>query len=317
MQVLVTGATGFVGRALVPMLQKSGHDVAVAVRNITSLAHLGNIRVHNVGDIGPKTGWQEALTGIDAVIHLAGRAHVITETDEDPLAAYRHINRDGTRQLTKAAADAGVKRIVYLSSVKVNGERTTEQPFDEIMTPEPENAYGVSKLEGEQALLDIATKTSLETVIVRTPLVYGPYVKGNFLSLLNICMKNLPLPLGGLKNRRNLIYVNNLADALIQCLSHANATGGLYLVSDGDSISTTTLINKTAKALEKTSLLFSLPNFMLKTIGLLTGKKTTVCRLIESLEVSDTAIRRDLGWTPPFTMVQGLAETAAWFKSSK
>jgi nucleoside-diphosphate-sugar epimerase len=317
MQVLVTGATGFVGRALVPMLQKAGHGVAVTVRNDMPLAHLGCVRIHNTGDIGPSTDWQDALTGIDTIIHLAGRAHVMAETDKDPLASYRHINRDGTRQLAKAAADAGVKRLVFLSSVKVNGERTTEHPFNESMLPEPEDAYAVSKLEGEQALFDIAAKSNLEIVIVRTPLVYGPYVKGNFLSLLNICMRNLPLPLDGLKNWRSLIYVNNLADALILCLTHTNATGGLYLVSDGDSISTTTLINRTAESLGKVSLLFSLPSFVLKTVGALTGKRAAVCRLIESLEVDDSAIRRDLGWTPPFTMVQGLAETAAWFKSSK
>jgi nucleoside-diphosphate-sugar epimerase len=181
MQVLVTGATGFVGRALVPMLQKAGHGVAVTVRNDMPLAHLGCVRIHNTGDIGPSTDWQDALTGIDTIIHLAGRAHVMAETDKDPLASYRHINRDGTRQLAKAAADAGVKRLVFLSSVKVNGERTTEHPFNESMLPEPEDAYAVSKLEGEQALFDIAAKSNLEIVIVRTPLVYGPYVKGNFL----------------------------------------------------------------------------------------------------------------------------------------
>jgi nucleoside-diphosphate-sugar epimerase len=185
------------------------------------------------------------------------------------------------------------------------------------MLPEPEDAYGVSKLEGEQALLEIAAKSSLETVIVRTPLVYGPHVKGNFLSLLNICMKNLPLPLGGLTNRRSLIYVDNLADALVQCVTHTNANKGLYLVSDGDSVSTTTLLNRTAKALGKTSRLFFLSSFMLRTIGSVIGKRATVRRLIESLEVDDSTIRRDLGWTPPFTMVQGLADTAAWFKSLK
>ena len=317
MRVLVTGATGFVGRTLVPMLQKAGHDVTVAIRKDTSLVHFGNIRVHNIGDIGPTTDWQKALTGIEAVIHLAGRAHVMTEIDTDPLTSYRHINRDGTRQLAQATANAGAKRIVFLSSLKVNGEQTIETPFDESILPKPEDAYGISKLEGEQALLNIAAKSSLETVIVRTPLVYGPYVKGNFLSLLNICMKNLPLPLGGLKNRRSLIYVNNLADALVQCLTHTNASGGLYLVSDGESISTTTLINRTAESLGKASLLFSLPNFVLKIVGALAGKRASVCRLTESLEVDDSAIRRDLGWTPPFTMIQGLAETAAWFKLSK
>ena len=312
MRVLVTGATGFVGRALVPMLTQAGHDVTITVRYGPSADHLKNVRLKNIGEIGPETNWQEALSNIDAVLHLAGRAHVMAESDADPLAAYRRINRDGTKRLAEAAADAGVKRLVFLSSIKVNGERTTNHPYSEASTPQPEDAYGQSKWEGEQALHEI---NGLETVVVRTPLVYGPHVKGNFRSLLNICRKTVPLPLGGLQNRRSLIYVGNLADALIRCLTHPKAAGNLYLVRDGDDVSTTTLIKSTAQALGKQTYLFPVPRLLLRAGGALTGKSGMVSRLIESLEIDDSAIRRDLDWTPPFTMVQGLTETATWFRS--
>lgn len=313
MRVLVTGATGFVGRALVPMLTTAGHDVTIAVRESSSSDHLENIQVKNIGDIGPETNWQQALANVDAVLHLAGRAHVMVESDADPMAAYRRINRDGTQRLAQAAADAGVKRLVFLSSIKVNGERTQGQPFTESDLPQPEDSYGQSKWEGEQALRDVAAKTELEAVVVRTPLVYGPYVKGNFRSLLNICTKGTPLPLAGLQNKRSLIYVGNLADALLRCLTHPDAAGRLYFVRDDNDVSTTTLIENTAQALGHRTRLFPLLNFFLRVGGTLTGKSGMVSRLIESLEVDDSAIRRDLDWTPPFTMVQGLTETADWF----
>ena len=314
MRVLVTGATGFVGRALVPMLTQAGHDVTITVRYGPSADHLKNVRLQNIGEIGPETNWQEALKNIDAVIHLAGRAHVMTESESDPLAAYRRINRDGTKRLAEAAADAGVKRMVFLSSIKVNGERTSIQPYRESDTPQPEDAYGQSKWEGEQALRDVP---GLETVVVRTPLVYGPHVKGNFRSLLNICARALPLPLGGLQNSRSLIYVGNLADALITCLTHPKATDHLYLVRDGDDVSTTALIKSTAQALGKKACLFPAPRILLRIGGAVTGKSGMASRLIESLEIDDSAFQRDLDWTPPFTMVQGLTETATWFRSLK
>jgi nucleoside-diphosphate-sugar epimerase len=272
---------------------------------------LKNVRIKNIGEIGPDTDWQEALSNIDAVLHLAGRAHVMNESGSDPLAAYRRINRDGTKRLAEASADAGVKRLVFLSSIKVNGERTSDRPYSESDAPQPEDAYGQSKWEGEQALRETP---GLETVVVRTPLVYGPHVKGNFRSLLNICTKAVPLPLGGLQNRRSLIYVGNLADALIRCVEHPEAAGGLYLVRDGDDVSTTALINSTAGALGKRARLFPVPALLLRAGGALAGKTGMVSRLIESLEVDDSAIRRDLDWTPPFTMVQGLNETAIWYK---
>jgi nucleoside-diphosphate-sugar epimerase len=311
MRVLVTGATGFVGRALVPMLTQAGHDVTITVRYGPSADHLKNVRIKNIGEIGPDTDWQEALSNIDAVLHLAGRAHVMNESGSDPLAAYRRINRDGTKRLAEASADAGVKRLVFLSSIKVNGERTSDRPYSESDAPQPEDAYGQSKWEGEQALRETP---GLETVVVRTPLVYGPHVKGNFRSLLNICTKAVPLPLGGLQNRRSLIYVGNLADTLIRCVEHPEAAGGLYLVRDGDDVSTTALINSTAGALGKRARLFPVPALLLRAGGALAGKTGMVSRLIESLEVDDSAIRRDLDWTPPFTMVQGLNETAIWYK---
>ena len=314
-RVLVTGAGGFFGRTLCPALLAAGHDVSAAVRD-PAAAGLGSLEIRPVPDIGPDTDWGKALSGVEAVVHLAARVDVINETAADPLAEYRGINRDGTRRLAEAAVGEGVRRLLFLSTVKVNGEKTEAAPFSENDPPAPADAYGLSKWEAEKTLAGIAAKSELETVILRSPLIYGENVKGRFLSLLKLCRKALPLPLGGIANRRSMIYAGNLADAVIRCLAHPDAAGRTYLVGDCEDVSTPELIRRVAGALGRPARLFAVPSVMLRLAGGVVGQSATVGRLLGSLQINDGRIRRELGWTPPFAMLQGMEKTAAWFLST-
>jgi len=312
---MVTGATGFVGRALVPALIKAGHEVSAVVRQIPAPPLAGDITVHKIADIGSEVDWTEILRGVEAIVHLAGRAHVMTERAADPQAEFNRINAAGTERLAQAAADEGVKRFVYMSTVKVMGEQTPAAPFSETDTPAPEDAYGASKLAGEQALLRIAGETRLEPVILRPPLVYGPFAKGNVLSLLKLCRLAPPLPLGGIKNQRSMIFVGNLADAVITCLENPSAAGEIYFVRDGEDLSSSDLIRRVGEALNRPVRLFSFPPVLLRLAGRITGKSLAVDRLLASLQINDDKIRTQLAWTPPFNVVQGLDKMAEWFKT--
>ncbi len=316
-RILVTGGDGFVGRALCPELLKAGHQVRITKRSQKIEARQSNFEIVSVGDIGPETDWTWALENVDAVIHLAGRAHVMRETATDPLAMFRRVNVDGTQRLAESAVHYGVKRLIFISSIKVNGEHTTSAPFKESDQPKPEDAYGQSKWEAEQVLQEISSRTGLETVILRPPLIYGPNVKGNFLTLLNTCNKSLPLPLGAIHNQRSLIFVGNLNNAIIHCLEHEEAAGKTFLVRDDNDISTPDLIRHIATALHVPARLFPAPLKLLKFAGWLVGRKATVTRLTESLTIDDRKIRTLLGWKPPHSMVEGLEQTAAWFKSAR
>lgn len=309
-RVLVTGANGFAGQALCPWLENAGWTVRKAVR----ATRQGCIAV---GDIGANTDWRAALDGMDAVAHLAARAHIMQDTALDPLAAYHAVNCAGTENLARQAAQAGVKRLVYLSSIKVNGESTLARPFHAVDAPHPQDPYGVSKWEAEQALQRIATETGLEIVILRPPLIYGPFVKANFLRLMKLIARGLPLPLGMVNNRRSLLYLGNLADAIRVSLVHPAAAGKTYLLSDGDPLSTAELVRCLAAALGKPATLLPVPPALLRLAGLLTGKRAEVARLLDSLEIDSSAIRHELGWQPPYTLEQGLTATAAWYRATR
>ena len=310
--VLVTGANGFVGRALCAELARCGYLVRGAVRESSRAIELPG-EVVAVGDLGGDTDWSPALAGVQVVIHLAARVHVMQETAVDPGAVFRDVNVRATSGLARAAALHGVKRFVYVSSIKVNGEATTDKPFTPDDVPHPQDSYAVSKWEAEQVVRRIAKESGLEVAVVRPPLVYGPGVGGNFLRLLKLIERGVPLPLASIDNRRSMIYIGNLAAALITCAAHPAAAGTTYLVSDGEDVSTPQLIATLARLMEKSPRLWPFPSVILHSMGRLIGKADEIERLIGSLQVDSSRIRNKLGWTPPFAVEQGLAETIRWF----
>ncbi len=314
-RILITGATGFVGRALVPALLARGHRVISAVRPNHESTRAGT-EARLIGDIGPDTDWRDALADVDAVVHLAARVHVMRETGLNQEALYRRTNTEGTRRLAMEAAAAGVKRLVFLSTVKVNGEQTPCDPFTETDRPRPAGPYARSKWAAEEALAEVAATTGIETVVLRPPLVYGEGVGGNFLSLLKLCRSAPPLPFRALGNARSLIYLGNLVDAVACALEHPAAAGKTFLVRDGEDLSTPALIRRTAAALGRPARLFPLPIYFVRFLARITGKSASMERLLQSLRVDDGKIRRELGWTPPFTVLQGLGRTAAWFAAA-
>jgi nucleoside-diphosphate-sugar epimerase len=266
-----------------------------------------------VGEIGPTTDWRQALQDVDAVIHLAARAHVMRDAAVDPLADYRRVNVLGTRGLARAAADAGVRRMIFLSSIKVNGEKTAGKPYSEQDPPRPQDAYGVSKWEAEQMLRAIAADSHMEAVVLRPPLLYGPGVKGNFLGLMRVIDRGLPLPLASIHNRRSLLYIGSLIDAIMLCLNNPMAAGKTYLLADSEDVSTPALIRGIASALGKPARLLPFPPALLKFAGALAGKTESVSRLLGSLQIDASSIRRELDWQPCADMARGLAETARWY----
>lgn len=310
--ILVTGANGFVGTQLCKDLRASGHRVRAVVRELKNGLSATDYFV--VGEMNASTDWSAALKEVTAVVHLAARVHVMNEDSDNALAAYRRTNTDATLRLAQEAADAGVKRFIYLSSIKVNGEGTTTKSFSEADLANPQDPYAVSKYEAEQGLREIAQATTLEVVIIRPPLVYGAEVRGNFLRLLKLVKMGLPLPFAGIANRRSMVYLKNLSDAIKVCITHTNAAGKMFLVSDGQSISVADLIGQMAQALNRRARLFKVPSVLLRTLGKLTGKSDEVSRLIDSLQVDTTLIKKELQWSPPYSAAQGLAETVAWFK---
>lgn len=313
--VLVTGAGGFVGRALCRMLAAHGWRVRAALRTASSPTPEDAAETAVVGDIHAATDWRGALDGVQAVAHLAARTHVMREADGDAvLARYRRINVDGTAALARAAADHGVAQLLYLSSIKVNGEATHGRPFREDDAPRPEDAYGLSKWEAEQALWRIAAAGTLAVTVARAPLVYGPGVKGNFLSLMRAVDRGWPLPLAGIDNRRSLVCVDNLADALAMMLERAEARGRTYLVADGEDFSTPGLARALAGALGRTSRLWLLPGAGL--LARLAGRSAAWSRLAGSLQVDAGRLRAELAWIPSVTPAQGLAATAQWYHAS-
>ncbi|MGA7595797.1 MAG: SDR family oxidoreductase [Gallionella sp.] len=312
MKMLVTGASGFVGRPLCAELLRRKHSVRAAIRTHGQISGAGE--TVTVGAIDGETDWSAALGGVDAVIHLAARVHVMKDNAADPLTEFLRVNLHGTSNLAQQAANAGVKRFIYVSSVKVNGEQTkVNRPFTESDQPDPQDPYAVSKFRAEQDLQRIARETGLELVIVRPPLVYGPGVKGNFFRLLAAIDRGIPLPLAGANNLRSLVYVGNLADALIACATHPAAAGQTYLVSDGDDVSTAMLIDMIARSLGRNRRAFRFPPGLLRVAAVLLGRAEQMDRLFGTLRVNDEKLRSELGWTAPFTLEQGLLATSEWF----
>lgn len=303
MKVLVTGANGFVGRALVAGLEADGVAVEAATRQ-------------HVGDIGAATDWTAALSGCSTVVHLAARVHVMHDAVSDPLLAFREVNAAGTLNLARQAASENVWRFVYLSSIKVNGEGR-EEPYRESDNTAPQDLYAISKWEAEQGLRQIERETGMEVVILRPPLVYGPGVKANFLRLLRAVDKGWPLPLGAVENRRSLLYLGNLVDAIQLCLVHPAAAGQTYLLSDGEDVSSPELFRLLARAMGRPSRLLPVPPTWLRLAGWLLGRRAEVDRLLGSLVVDSSLIRQELGWSPPFQLDAGLTETVRHYLQSR
>ena len=312
-RVLVTGATGFVGKALCKKLLADGWPVVGTFRTGCSENKLPvGIEKIKITSIGPSTNWQEALNGIDTVIHLAARVHALGDTAADAITEFRRVNVAGTKHLAQTAASMGVRRFIYMSSVKVNGEGNSVT-YTEKDRPMPADPYAISKYEAEQILQEIIKKTGLNVVVLRPPLVYGPHVKANFLQLLKVVDMGIPLPFANVRNQRSLIFLENLLDAIVTCIHHPKAARKTYLLSDGIDTSTPELIQKTASALGRPVRLFPFSLNLLRLLAKISGRSEAVNRLLNSLAIDSSRISTELDWTPRFTMAEGLAETAAWY----
>jgi nucleoside-diphosphate-sugar epimerase len=309
--LLITGANGFVGKALCAKAN-TNFSVIGATRSAQDLP----VKTVVVGTIDKNTDWHHALQNVDVVVHLAARVHVMNDTSADPLNEFRKINVEGTLNLAKQAVSAGVKRLVFISSIKVNGESTVlGQPFTADDTPNPQDAYGKSKYEAELALQQLAKETGLEVVIIRPPLVYGAGVKANFYSMMRWLNKGVPLPLGAIRNRRSLVALDNLVDLILTCATHPAAANQTFLVSDGEDLSTTDLLRRMALALGKTARLLPVPMILLEFGARLVGQQAIAQRLCGSLQLDITKTRQLLSWTPPVSVNTALAQTAHSFHS--
>jgi len=312
MKVLVTGSTGLVGSALCAGLVARGFHVVGTARSRPSV-RIPGVDYRVVGELGSTTNWQDAVAGAKVVVHCAARVHIIHETLSDPLAAFRVVNVLGTEHLALQASAAGVQRLVYVSSIKVNGEETRDRPFTEQDRPQPSDAYAISKWEAERALHGIASRTGLEIVVVRPPLVYGPGVKGNFLSLMRLVHRGVPLPLGRCHNRRSLLGLGNFVDFLATCIDHPASSGETFVLSDGKDFSTPELIRHLAVAMGRPARLLPIPPALVQLATSVLGKPGIYQRLCGSLQVDPSHARRLLGWIPPQTTDAGLTATAQAF----
>lgn len=309
-QTLVTGSSGFVGRAVCAEILSRGGAVTSVTR--TPSQQSSGVKNVVVVRIDGHTDWLDALKGCDAVVHLAARVHVMQEITVDPLAEFRRVNVQGTLALARQAAAAGVRRFVFISSVKVNGESTQPgAPFTADDAPAPRDAYGTSKMEAEQGLRELAIQTGMEVVIIRPPLVYGPGVKANFATMMRWLRRGIPLPLGAIHNQRSLVALDNLVDLILLCLTHPAAAHQTFLVSDGEDVSTPELLRRMGRAMGCPARLLPVPSRVLKRAGALLGKSDVVQRLCGSLQVDMAQTQDLLGWTPPVSLDEGLRR-AAW-----
>lgn len=316
-RILVTGANGFIGREVVRELCARGRPVVATVRRGEEYRSDTDAESHfAIGELGPETVWDKALRDVSTVVHLAGRAHILRETSLDPLAAYRLVNVGGTGQLARSAAAAGVKRLIFLSSIGVNGNASGAAPFRETDSPQPHSDYANSKWEAEQLLLAIGRETGLEIVIIRPPLVYGPGVKGNFLALLKLVSRVPIWPFGRIDNLRSLLGLNNLVDFILLCLDHPAATGEIFLLADGEDISTPDLIKMIAEAMGRPAHLVGVPPMILELAARLTGRYATWEKICGSLQLDTAKARNSLGWRPVTGLTDGIERTVRWYLQS-
>lgn len=323
-RVLVTGASGLVGRYLIRLLLKKGYYVRAISRTEPAIC-LDNQSSDYYEwlhvDFGNESiEFDKLIDNIDHIIHLAAQVHILNDNSKETIETYKKINIEATEKLVQASVNKSAKRFIFLSTIKVNGESSHIIDNKEIKKitcadqPVPVDAYSLSKYEAEQKIQDICKNSHMEFTIIRPPLVYGPGVKANFLRLLKVVYQQLPLPFGAIDNLRSFIYVENLVDILFNCMSNQNAANKIYLIKDID-ISTPELIKTISKSFKKKALMFSLPVKFLKLMGNITGKQASVDRLTESLVIDDSEIRKDLEWSPPYTMEYGMKETAEWYLS--
>ena len=303
--ILVTGATGFVGKALVELLLTRSIDVSVLIRIEHDQVPGGVIKF--ISDLTDVVDWEPILQGTTSIVHVAGLAHILKSNSSSSGGDFESINTYGTINFARQAAKRGIKRFVFISSVKANGETTLlGAPFSELDQPSPSDPYGLSKFGAEQGLLEIARQTEMEVVIIRPPLVYGPGVKANFANMMRCVKKGVPLPLGAINNKRSLIALDNLVDFILLCTSHPKAANEVFFISDGEDVSTTVLLKKVAKAYDKSAILLPVPTGILKLLARLMGKKDVVGRLLSTLQVDSNKARQLLNWTPVVTMDEQL-----------
>jgi nucleoside-diphosphate-sugar epimerase len=310
MKALVTGANGFVGLAVLKQLNIMSDLQAVG--SVRRTAELICTTIVEVGDMNLQTDWSLALAGVDAVIHTAARVHIMQDSVADPLTAFRAVNMYATLNLARQAATAGVKRFVFISSVKVNGDSTlVGRAFTEADAPNPQDAYAQSKYEAEQGLCQLSADTGMEMVIIRPPLVYGPGVKANFARLMHAVRRGWPLPLGAVQNLRSLVALDNLVDFIITCLTHPQAANQTFLVSDGQDLSTTELVRGMAHVAKVPARLLPVPVWALRAGALLLGNGDAVQRLCGNLQVDISKAHSLLGWVPPMSVENGLRRAMA------